>query len=458
MRFLSRRTAEVAGFLLSLLVLGVVYGYLAHRYALFPHGLLDPAVRQAEREVEARTEPPDFTSGRVYRGGGVNVLEPEAMQPGLTLITSVWQGREEDAGWIPGLALIDREGRMVHGWGVRPEELFADSVYRRGEDISEQSIHGSHLFENGDVLVNIEYAGTVRLDACGRAMWKMRAGNHHSIARDDDGTFWIPGITELRPPRSSDYPDGFPGFRDSLHQDLIVHVDPDPKAPRVLKAINVIDVLYDNDLAYYLAKYQKLDARDPVHLNAVEPLPDSLADEYPLFDGGDLLVSLRNMHLVFVLDPATGRVVWSVSRPLVWQHDPHFLGDGWVGVFNNNWDFTQHPGQMLGGSEILALEPGSDSTRVLFPTEKSDPFYTGIKGKWQPLANGNLLLTEATAGRVVEVAPDGRTLWEWAAEPYSESRVPQVSKATRVDLTPEEVSEWPCSEARPGGDAGQGSG
>jgi hypothetical protein len=31
-----------------------------------------------------------------------------------------------------------------------------------------------------------------------------------------------------------------------------------------------------------------------------------MADEYLLFEAGDLLVSLRNLHLVFVFDPHSG--------------------------------------------------------------------------------------------------------------------------------------------------------
>lgn len=180
------------------------------------------------------------------------------------------------------------------------------------------------------------------------------------------------------------------------------------------------------------------------HLNDVEPLDVSIADEYPLFEAGDLLVSLRNLHLVLVVDPDSERVKWHASEPFVMQHDPDFMGDGWIGVFNNNRDLTGR-GERLGGSRILALQPHMDSTRVLFPTADSDPFYTGTRGKWQRLENGNLLLTESNAGRVVEVSPDGRTVWEWAVEPYDESSMPAVTEGTRYPLTVDEVADWPCS-------------
>jgi hypothetical protein len=56
-----------------------------------------------------------------------------------------------------------------------------------------------------------------------------------------------------------------------------------------------------------------------------------------------------------------------------------------------------------------------------------------------------MLLVERDAGRVVEVAPDGRTVWEWIHAPYQHSRVPIVSGAHRYDVTRKEASSWACS-------------
>jgi hypothetical protein len=301
---------------------------------------------------------------------------------------------------------------------------------------------------NGDVLVNIEYVGTVRLDACGRVQWRLVEGNHHSIARAEDGTFWISGMSSAPRTSSDRFPDGFPGLDEPVWLDQLLHVSADGE---LLDKINVLDILYANGLERYLAKaYQSEagtagpDTKDLTHLNDVEPLGASMADEYPLFDAGDLLVSLRKIDLVFVVDPASGTVKWHRSDPFIQQHDPDFIGDGWIGVFDNNEDFTAR-GRMLGGSRIVTVQPHTDSMRVRFPTAQSDPFYTDTMGKWQQLDNGNLLLTKSQAGRAVEVTPEGETVWEVVRRPYTESRVPKISKATRYDLTPNDVAAWPCS-------------
>lgn len=427
---------EKAAFVVGLGVLAYLGGFATHMFAWAPSAFLQRAWLQVPSFDEPK--PPDFTKERVHFWQGARVVLPEEVQPGLTLVTSVWR----DSTWAPGLRLIDRNGRVLHHWSLDPEGAFPDSASRRrGLAFSELDIQGSRLLPDGDVLVNLEYVGTVRMDACGRIRWRLPGGGHHAIHRAEDGSFWIPGVTPEPRSESPGHPDGLPGFDRPVYQDQLVRVSPDGE---VLDVINLLDVLYANDLYLYLGKTSFGYKADPTHLNDVESLSSTMADGYPLFDAGDLVVSLRHLDLVFVLDPESRRVRWHVSDPLLRQHDPDFLGDGWIGVFNNRSDGTLR-GEVLGGSQIVALQPHTDSMKVLFPGAESDPFFTHVRGKWQLLANGNLLLTESAAGRVVEVTPEGRTAWEWVVEPYGEDRTPFVSKAVRVDLTPEDVASWPCS-------------
>ncbi len=445
MRSATRRSLEKAGFLLSALVLVFLGGYLTREFGWFPHSLLREALGQGERVLTTTTEGPDFAETRTgvsARAGASTREEDGEVGPALTLITSTWR----DFDWNPGLRLIDREGRVLHEWRVNPTELFSESDHRRGTDLSEQDIHGSLLLPDGDVVVNVEYAGTARLDACGDVEWTVSEGNHHSIARAADGSFWIPGISQRRQPVSDRYPDGYPGLDGTIFHSLILHVSPDGE---LLRTIPVLDLLYENDLERFIPKNDQQDRADVLHLNDVEPLSPAMAGEYPRFEAGDLLVSLRNLDLVLVLDPESLPVRWSASRPFIMQHDPDWMGGGWIGVLDNNWDDTER-GDMLGGSRIVAVQPHTDSSRVLFPGAESDSFYTAHRGKWQQLENGNLLLAESDEGRVVEVGPDGGTLWEWTAESYDETSVPSVTRAARVEFTRREVAGWPCS---PGEDA-----
>lgn len=431
-------TLAKATFVLSVALLSVVYGYAARWHGWFPDAFFD----QVQREANAVLYPP-FVADKVYDRSGIRTRAPEKMQEGFTMLTSFWEGPD---GWHPGLRLIDAEGRTVHHWTIDRRALFPDSMELRRTP-SHKVLHGSLLLPNGDVMVNVDYVGTARVDACGDVLWRLPAQNHHSIARAGDESFWIPG-TSSEPRATTDrYPDGFPGLETPVWQDLVLQVS---AAGEILDRINVLDLLYSNDLHQYLARAhmnENVDGPrtdDLTHLNDVEPLDASMADDYPLFDAGDLLISLRNLHLVLVFDPDREAVKWHASEPLIMQHDPDFLGDGWIGVFNNNTDFSTR-GAMLGGSQIVAFQPHTDSTAVRFPTAHSERFYTQKMGKWQLLENGNMLLTEAQAGRVVEVTPDGRTVWELVRQPYNNSKVPLVPSAVRHDLSRSAVASWPCS-------------
>jgi len=405
-------------FVVSVAVLSVLYGVAAGQRGWFPSALVQTAWTQAE--ALGTDNPFSYLVPRVYDRSGARVVRPEAVQPGLTLVSSMW---ETPDGWERRVQLLSTEGEAVHEWRVG-YDLFENDSY----------LHGTHLLPNGDLVVNVEYVGTVRLDACGTVRWRLPKRTHHSVARAEDGSFWIPAQMG---DRTTDYP----GLDEPVLPEQILHVSADGA---VRETIDVIDLLVDNGLARYVFKrHGPHPSGELLHLNDVEPLPSSMAATYPLFDAGDLLVSLRDLHLVFVFDPRTREVKWHASEPLIRQHDPDFVGDGKIGVFDNNPDGT-HRGTVLGGSRIVVFEPPSDSTRIRFPTAQSDTFYTEAGGKWQQLANGNLLLTEAQAGRVVEVDSAGRTVWEWIRTP-TDARVPEILDGARYDLAPADVEAWTCS-------------
>jgi hypothetical protein len=451
---MGRPSLDKIAFVLSVAVLAFVYGVATQAFGWPPSSFLQRVWSQATASIDAPWLPGNGDAHgmygrapRVYEDrSGVRIVDRDAVQPGLTLIATRWA----DFGWDPGLKLVDPEGRVVHEWRVDGDDVFPEPPEEHvRKEPSTTGIHGVQLLSGGDVLVNLDYVGTARIGAYGDVEWRLPEGSHHSIARAEDGSFWIAAGT-YEPP---DDPVDYPGI-DPEYWSRILHVSEDGE---ILDEIRVLDLLYRNDLERHLAKGSFFPPRgtdrhanDLIHLNDAEPLPSSMAAQYPGLESGDLVVSLHHLDLIFILDPESERVKWHASKPFIQQHDPDFLGDGWIGVFDNNRDGTER-GEMLGGSRIVALQPHTDSTEVLFPTAQSDPFYTDVQGKWQHLDNGNLLLTESQAGRIVEVAPDGGTVWEWVHAPYDDSHVPEVSEGTRYDLTSEQVRRWPCSsrEATP---------
>ncbi|PSQ91210.1 MAG: hypothetical protein BRD30_03625, partial [Bacteroidetes bacterium QH_2_63_10] len=325
---------EKVAFVASLTLFAFLYGYSTRQNGLFP----DQIIRQVQQEASNVWYRPSLTT-RIHDRQGVRIVDSSAVQPGLTFVNSLWKGKNE---WYPGFKLLNQQGETVHTWRVDRAALFPDSINRRG-DPTQKILHGSHLLPNGDVLFNAEYVGTVRIDACGDVRWRLPRGTHHSIARAEDGTFWIPGTSDELRTATAQHPDGFAGLDDPVWLDQILQVSSEGA---VLDTMNVLDILYANDLQRYVVRAWQPQAEDDepraddvTHLNDVEPLPSSMADEYPRFEAGDLVVSLRRLNFVFVVDPESGRVKWYVSDPLIQQHDPDFLGDGWIGIFDNNRNF-----------------------------------------------------------------------------------------------------------------------
>ena len=442
-------TREKAAFVAGLAVLAFLFGSAVQIKGCFPGPQLEQAWHQADQLT--RNPRPHFLVPKTFDREGVRAPQPDRVQPGLNLVSAVWKGEKR---WRPGLRLIDNDGELVHEWRVDAREIFDDpSVADRvNKDLKYSNPGEFYLFpERGDVLLNFGYVGLARLDACGEVVWSLPALSHHSVHRADDGTFWVPASSSERHVEIPGHEERMPGFKGKkeakgVYLDRLVNVSPDGE---VLREINVLDVLYRNGLDRHVVKsYQaRIQDNEPppediTHVNDVEPLDGDMAEAYPLFERGDLMVSVRNLDLVIVFDPETKKVKWHVSEPLIQQHDPDFLGDGRIAVFDNNRDGTDR-GTRLGGSRIVAIEPATGKTDVLFPTEESEQFYTKVGGRWQMLENGNLLMAETKTGRLLEVDSSGRSVWEWVHPAY-DGMVSEVTRVTRHDLTGREVADWKC--------------
>jgi hypothetical protein len=415
---------EKVSFVLALMVLSFGYGFASHAWEWFPKSYIEQAWRQAE---QFRLRNPYLTE-RFYQRRGRGAIKPEDIGPGLTLLTSFRKDSTE-------IRLVDAHGKAVHGWPVDRGAIFPEAGLRAG-DVESRSIHGAHLLPGGDVVFNIEYAGMVRLNSCGEVVWKVQEGNHHSVSQAGDGSFWTPGASYRPRRRSEQYPNGYPGIEKDVWIEYVLNVGENGS---LIKKINVPNLIYKSDVSYKLKEtLNNNGSRDITHMNDVEALSSSIADAYPLFKSGDLLVSLLGMNMIFVFHPETGRVKWHETDYMSMQHDPDFIGNGWISVFDNGAEWA-------GGSRVVWFKPSADSVKVHLSSSELGDFFTGFQGKHQRLANGNVLLTEARRGRVLEVNPDGQAVWEWIKSPLNKDRVAAVTVGTRYSITPSEVASWPCS-------------
>ena len=199
----------------------------------------------------------------------------------------------------------------------------------------------------------------------------------------------------------------------------------------------------------------QLELEDPLHLNHVEPLRAALAPAFPMFAAGDLLVSVRVPSQIMVIDPKTGLIKWSARGPWFGQHDPHFLPNGRISVYDNR-DLYNYEAKARGvpdrASRILSLDPRTGQVETVFEGTLDHPFFTDAIGKHQYQPNGNILITESWGGRVFEVTSAGKKVWEFVNR-YDERRVALIEWALRY---PASYADFPkgCPAEAPAAAAG----
>jgi len=116
--------------------------------------------------------------------------------------------------------------------------------------------------------------------------------------------------------------------------------------------------------------------------------------------------------------------------PFNYQHDPDFLPNGRIAVFDNRTDGAE--GARLGGSRILSIDPVSRKTDIIYKSNPKNYFYSEFMGKHQFLPNGNILITESLAGRIFEINSQGEVVWSYINR-YDEDEIIAISEGIRLN-------------------------
>ncbi len=427
---------------LALVVLGgaIAYGVFAHADDLPPV----PQVRAAYdtlRTIGDNDVTADGTRHHLQptRDQGDGVVVDEVPDDGaLVMMAGFFDGENQ-------VRLVRRDGSVVRTWPLDYFEHFPDPDTRPCDLASPLRVdtHGMYATPDGDVVVNYEYCGSVRLDACGGVQWALDERTHHSVAPAEAGGFWMLGRDHWR---SGDDPDRFPAFTADpedrgnrlMLEDTILRVD---EAGVVQERISVPELLRDAGLEAVLTASgprrfpltETLDGWELVHANKVAELPSDVADAYPQFRAGDLVVSLRTHNLLVVVDPETREVRWHQTGPWLRQHDPEFGPDGRISVFNNNvyvtaYDHDQTVLSTPRTTNIMAVDPSSGDTEVVFGDAPGQEMLSVVRGDHQLLDDGGMLITEFDAGRVLEVDADGQIVWSYV-NAYDDQHVAEVTNA-----------------------------
>lgn len=314
------------------------------------------------------------------------VFDQDAVAPGFLAVTRL----NADIGRYV-IDLMDTNGTIIHTWPIN----YADLV--EGGDPTEFT-HASKVLADGSAMVNFDDGRAIaRLDSCGGTIWVRSDQTYHHVIEPDVEGFWT-----------------WRAFADTRgHDQKLFRFD--VETGEELETIDLLDIIQsapENALVTSIPKgyefvreYWNWGMEDIFHPNDIEPLPAELADAFPQFSAGDLLISLRNIDLVAVLDRETHEILWSMRGPWRQQHDPDWQADGTITVFNNNTRRWR--------SNIVRIDPKTNQSRVIFQDPDASIFYSSIMGEHQRLPNGNWLILSTTQGRVIEVTQTGKPVREY---------------------------------------------
>ena len=336
-------------------------------------------------------------------------LKPRRAKPSLYIHPDHRQGYRVlfgafdfvDSFW--GGVLIGPNGTVLHTWVLSTDHLPTSQVH---EEL--KNLEGIQLFPDGSVifLQQVRGGGIVRVDACSRVTWNLTGAFHHAISLDNDGSFWT-----------------YQGA-DSDFDQRFANVD--SATGEIRRIIDMREVRARNPHIHLWNLQRIPNVAHANHGNDVEPLPASLANEFPGFSAGDLLISFNTPNLVFVLDPSNLQVKW--WRVGAWDrpHDPDWEPGGQISVFSNNWISDRQ------FSDVVVIDPETLEFRLAVDGALLG-FYTAFNGQQQLTPWGTRLVSSALQGWFFETDRAGEVVFSFV-NTYDEpaGTALKVSEALRV--------------------------
>ncbi len=376
------------------ILIGVAGGYAIGLFTVRVYE--SPTLRLAATESQAAAIPADsaeseerllalgYSSGsaRATGASGVTQYDEEFTFDSYNLMAS---------GDRPGAALMDMNGRVVHQWARSFAEVWPDA------DPGEQNVNfwrRVHLFDNGDILAIFDGLGIFRIDKDSNLIWANDCGAHHDMVVEADGHVFV----LARKKQMVDLNDG-EGIRPVL-EDFVVELDANGQELRrasILKAMR--------STAYESLIMDAPTHWDIFHTNSIERIRDGQSGGLPAFEPGRFLLSIRELSTIAVLDFDAEEIVWALKGQWLVQHEATPLDSGRILLFDNEGNG--------GRSKVIEIDPRTQEIAWAYGTGDDESLDSPFCGQAQRLPNGNTLINEAVPGRVIEVTPHGKIVWEY---------------------------------------------
>jgi len=300
----------------------------------------------------------------------------EAQRKGYRLIFGAFA--LPDSFW--GGLLLGPEGKVLHTWNLSTHHLRAAVNNDRLKNL-----YGLHVFPDGSIIFNMQEksGGLVKVNGCSEVVWNLPGAFHHTVSATDDGYIW-----------------SFTGHSSAYDQNMVkVSV----ASGEIVQTIEMEKIQEANPNLHIwdLVLMGKKNNGHMTHGNDIEPLPSSLAKDFPAFKPGDLLISYAATNLLYVLDPDTLKVKWWRVGVSDWNHDPDWEPGGLISVYSNN------PRSVNSHSDIVVIDPETMDFHIAVNGADFE-FYSDANGRQQLTPYGTRYITSARQGWAFEVDRDNR--------------------------------------------------
>ncbi len=344
---------------------------------------------------------------------GVLVHDPDTAYAAPSLYVS---------GQGPEAHLIDMDGTVLHRWRRSWFDIYPDAEVAESEEFPDHWRRAA-LLADGDLVVIWGGRGMARIGRDSTVRWALNEPIHHDVEVLADGTMWTLSRRRGRH-------EGL-GKRPAV-MDELVHVSADGQ---VLARHSLLDCFTESTFAPMVQRFPK--GGDILHTNTLTVLDGAGAHGFTPFSAGNMLVSFRRIDTVAALHLEGERceVVWALSGQWHAQHQPVLLPDGHMLMFDNRGLPGDH-------SRALEIDPLTQEISWSWGGTEPQPLYSKILGSVQRLPNGNTLITESDAGRVIEVDRAGDLAWLWVVPHVAGDGEFVASVYELVRLSPDLDLSW----------------
>jgi hypothetical protein len=350
----------------------------------------DPRLSPEQLAEVRRLRSLGYAGGTVpaQESSGVTAHHTETASQALRFYTS---------GHEPAAYLMDPQGKILHTWRLTYEQCIQQSRHAAEDFLPDPKgvtscWRRAFLLPDGAMLTIFEGHGLAKIDKDSQVIWSRPWPVHHDLDIAPDGSiFVLTREPELVPQINPDQP---------VLVDYITHLSAEGEH---LGEIDLVQAFAGSIYSSFLDRMAA--GGDIFHTNTLEILDGRAAHLSSAFAAGNFLISVRELGVIAIVDPRSGKVVWALGGMWSAQHQPTFMEDGNILLFDNQG----HRGR----SKVIEIDPLTQEVVWSFADTPVHPLYSKTCGSCQRLPSGHTLITESDNGRALEVAPDGSIVWEF---------------------------------------------